>query len=187
MEPSALAIQLAYHIRTARLGRRRLASRTGNSEMVVRLELDRMRDEHLIAMERSGAMLTAAGERVFAPILDIVRAVRPVVLNELRIDAVELAAHIKAQSAPVAWAVRDRAIRQGATGCLVLVYESGEWTFSHNREPVRRNNPTDADALADMFPDPGDGALLLIVAAPSLGVAALGLWEVVRFLQVSHE
>jgi hypothetical protein len=179
MEESVAAVQLAYHMARSRLGRRRLALRTGLTEMAVRIELERLRDRKLVVLERSGVALTASGRRRFAPLLEPVRSVRGVELTSLRIGDVGLAAHLTGGKAGPIWTLRDAAIREGATGLLLLRFGSDGWCFAHDAEPIRRRNPRDAMTIDETFPDQREQDLLLIASAPDLARAGLGLWRVV--------
>lgn len=178
MEESIVALQLAYHVRRVRLGRRRLAELTGLTEMAVRIELERLRGRDLVSLPRSGVELTAAGTRRFEPILEPIRAIARVELTSLRLATVTLAAHVGARAVPPVWTLRDGAIREGATGFLLLRFHPDGWTFGHNSEPIARRNPRDAATIESTFPEPRDGDLLLIASGPDLRRAGLGLWQV---------
>ncbi len=179
MDESPAALQLAYQISGARLGRRRLAHRTGLTEMSVRTELDRLRDRKLVRLQRAGVDLTPAGRRRFARLLDPIRSVAQVELTSLRLDTVGLAAHLAAREADPAWALRDEAIREGATGLLLLRFGHASWSFAHDGEPIAPDNPEDARTIEAAFPGPSAGDLLLIASGPDLKRAGLGLWRAV--------
>ena len=186
MEESVVAIQLAYHVSQALLGRRRLALRTGLTEMAVRLELERLRDQRLVRLTRSGVELTPAGRLHFATSLRFVRAIAEIELTTLRIDHVSLAAHVAPRRIGSVWAIRDAAIREGATGLLSLRFEPSGWAFAHDDEPVEIRNPEDATAISRAFPEPSQADVLLIASGPTLKRAGLGLWRsVVTILPAS--
>jgi len=174
---SITALQLAYHIRRERIGRRRLADRTGLSEMAVRTALEQLRDRKLVSLERSGVMLTSAGRRHFLPSLEPIRSVFPIGLTTLRLDHVSIGADLARQDTGPAWTLRDRAIQEGATGLLLLRFGNREWVFAHDGEPVRRRNPDDAATIEAALSDPRDGDRLMIVSAPDRRRAGLGLWR----------
>lgn len=69
MSRPAITHQLVFLLAREKLGRRSLAQRSGLSEMTVRLELERLRDEDLVAAVKSGVTLTDSGERRFQPLL----------------------------------------------------------------------------------------------------------------------
>jgi hypothetical protein len=177
MEESVSALQLAYHISLARLGRRRLGLRTGLTEMTVRIELERLRDRRLVRLHRSGVELTPAGRRRFAKFLEPIRSIAEVELTSLRVDDVSLAAHLATGDAGPVWALRDEAVREGATGLLLLRFDSDSWRFAHNDEPIRLQNPHDAATIDAAFPDPHPEDLLLIASGPDLKNTGLGLWS----------
>lgn len=180
MERSAAALQLAYYIRDSRLGRRRLATQTGLTEMTVRIELERMRDRKLVKLERVGAELTSAGRRHYADLLERVVLVAPIELTRsLRLGDVALAARLTSGKSNPVWALRDAAVRGGASGLLLLRFGAGGWLFAHDGEPVRLRNPEDADRIDAAFPHPDAGDLLPIVFGPNLKQAGLALWHTV--------
>lgn len=178
MTELARALQLAYHISRSRLGRRRLAVATGLSEMTVRIELERLRERQLIRIERAGVELTDLGSAHFGPLLGPIRDASKVNLTSLRLGAVAVAAHIRAMERSAAWVLRDRAVREGATGLLLLSRSTDEWRFAHDEEPISLRNPADAATIELAFPDPRDDDRLVIAYGPTLRQAGLGLWHV---------
>lgn len=181
MELSTTALQIAYLLRCECLGRRRLAERMGVGEMIVRRELERLRQSGWVQCDRSGCRLTQAGERRFAPVLPPVRRIEEVDLRGLSLDALHLAAHLdRVSEVPHAWILRDAAVREGATGLLLLRRAGDEWSFSHNAEPVRTRNPGDAERIDATFPEVGRGDALLIVSGPDRPTCAAGMWGALR-------
>ena len=184
MKTSVMAFQLAYYISNESFGRRRLANRTGLTEMVVRVELERMRSQGLVQFDHSGVELTVMGQRHFAPSLKHVRLVSEVSLNTLQLDAIEIGAHLSGKkTVPPAWILRDEAIREGATGMILMIYGASGWVFSHDRETIRELNPEDADEIEENFPDARQGDLLLIVSASTRRQAGRGLWRGIQSIQ----
>lgn len=179
----SVALQLAYYVSVARLGRRRLALQTGLSEMLVRIELERMRDHGFVKLTRSGVQLTAAGRRHFCALLGPIVRVAPIELSPaLRLDDFVVGAHLTSGAMDSTWAVRDAAVREGASGLLLLRYGPPGWAFAHNGEPVGHSNPQDVEAIDLAFPDPGDGDLLPIAFGADIKGARLGLWRVILAL-----
>ena len=179
MDESVVALQLAYHISHARLGRRRLGLRTGLTEMTVRVELERMRDRGLVRLLHAGVELTPAGRRRFAGFLRSIRAVAEIELTSLRVDDIGLAAHLATGDTAPVWALRDEAVREGATGLLLLRFGPQGWCFAHDNEPIRLRNPRDAAMMDSTLPDARRGDLLLIASGPDLKRAGLGLWRAI--------
>jgi len=177
MQVSGTTLQLVYEIGLRRLGRRRLAESTGLSEMTVRLELERLREQRCVDLRRAGPRLTASGREHFARLFEAIREVQPLELDTLRLGAVGLAGHILSRAIPPAWAVRDIAIREGATGLVLLRFESGEWAFTHDNEPVRLRNPVDASTLDAAFRDPAEGDHLVVSFGRNRLGAGQGLWS----------
>lgn len=182
MDP-AVRLQLVYHVgrtHTAKghLGRRRLAAVSGLSEMSVRLELQRLRDAGWVMLDRSGVELTKSGRRRFAPVLDRIRDVREVDLTTLRLGTRALAGLVATHERSSVWEVRDLAVREGATGLLVLRFSATGWSFSHDGEPVAERNPADAATLVTTFPQATADDRLVVAFAPDVGSAGRALWRV---------
>ena len=183
MEHSVASLQLAFLLQEERLGRRRLADRTGLSEMFVRLELEHLRDRGLVRLDRRGCELTDKGLRLFSPVLKLVVKVMPVELNDLRIDVVNLAAQLTGPAhVPAAWQLRDEAIREGASGLILLSRQDGEWVFSHDQEPLQVQYAGDAEQLEQNFRGGNSNDHLLIVPGPDRNVCTRGLWRAIRVI-----
>lgn len=178
MVASGMTLQLVYEIERRHLGRRRLADAVGGTEMSVRLELERLRDGRLLELRREGPRLTGPGAKRFKPLFDCVRDVRPVELTTLRVDAIALGAVVRGCTPPSAWEARDLAVRGGATGILLLRFESGSWFFTHDGEPVGERNRVDAGTLSAAFSDVESGDHLLVAFGGDLTQAGRGLWHV---------
>ncbi len=188
MEFSIPALRIAFVLRAERLGRRRIADHTGLSEMSVRLELEQLRALGFIRMNRSGCQLTARGKRAFSGILDRVTHVQRLTLDGLRIDDVSVAAQLRAHlQLPEAWRLRDEAIREGASGLILLIRTKEEWAFTHNMEPVCIHAPRDAVRLDEAFSSVDTGQLCLIVSGATESVCAAGLWRVICVLSQKQE
>jgi len=179
MKESILALQLVFHLGRGSQGRRRLAEATGASEMTVRLELERLRESGFVALRRLGAALTDSGRNHFERLLEGVREIRVLPLTTLRIDRVALAAHLAATEKRPVWLIRDAAIREGASGLVLLRYDSGGWQFVHDEEPVALRNPQDAATLRGAFPNCTPGDRLVLCFGPDRRFACLGLWRAI--------
>ncbi|MCK5827407.1 hypothetical protein KAH43_02685 [Candidatus Bipolaricaulota bacterium] len=183
MEHSIAALQLAFLLQEERLGRRRLADRTGLSEMTVRLELEQLRSRGLVQLDRQGCELTDEGLRLFSPVLKLVVKVLPVELSGLRIDVFNLAAQLRGIAPiPAAWKLRDEAIREGASGLIMLREQEGEWTFSHDQEPIRVQYVNDAERLDQSFQKANLNDFMLIVSGPNRNACTRGLWRAIWVL-----
>jgi len=181
---SATTLHMAYYIEQERLGRRRLAERTGLSEMKVRLALEAMRERGWVILERSGVSLTQLGKRAFAPILGAVVDVADVKLQGLSMGPSHRTGQVRGIQVPEAWRLRDEAIRAGASGLIVLARRHGAWTFSHNGEAIALRNPEDAETLDHAFPAAAEGDCLFIVSGAQRVVCSQGFWNCIRTILV---
>jgi len=182
MDDSAMTIQLSYHIHRARVGRRRLANVTALPEMGVRTELERLRSRGFVRWDRSGVTLTPSGRRHFAVALHAIHDVRAVELETLQLGFTSLAAHVTVPARHPVWALRDVAVRGGATALILLRWEGSGWLFAHNAEPVAKRNAADAETLASRFAGAEPGDLLVIAFGLDRRSAGLGLWRALTAL-----
>jgi len=150
--------------------------------MVVRIELERLRDRGLIRIERSGVELTDMGSAYYETLLEPILSIREVALTSLRLGVAALAAHTAIPECSAAWVLRDLAVREGAMGLLLLSRSDSRWRFSHDGEPIEIQNPEDAATIERTFPAPKDADRLVIAFGPTLQQAAQGLWHVLAGL-----
>lgn len=168
-------------------GRRSLAKASGLGEIVVRQEVERLERLGLVAIDRRGARLTARGREEFAAILARVKGVRELQLRGLALDRFTLGAVVAraggAEAGPAgrraSWQLRDLAVREGASGVLLIAYTASALRFSDSSEPVGARNPEDAALLREGFPGLEEGDLLVLVCAAGRGAAYLGLWRII--------
>lgn len=184
MDPAA-GLQLVYHIGRAHadkqhIGRRRLAAVSGLTEMLVRLELQRLREAGWVIVDRSGIELTESGYGRFASALDRIREVCDIDLTSLRLDVCTMAGHVSALTGDPGWTLRDLAIREGATGLLLIQYKNGSWRFTHNQELIALHNSSDEAVIQATFPNPVEQDQLILASAPDRRRAGLGLWHVIE-------
>lgn len=173
-----LALELVYLVNQERLGRRRLAQRTGLSEMAVRLELERLRDSGYITMDKSGVALGEKGKTLYFQALKRIKEVRAIALESITRDSVSQAALLSYSANKAAWRYRDLVIGQGGSALLMLCYGKRGWFFPDNNEVFRDQNAHDASLIESAFPMRKQGDLLVIVSAPDLRSCGLSLWKV---------
>lgn len=180
MDESSVTLQIVFSLGQGRLGRRRLAGCTGLSEMEVRLELERLRGLGDVNLRRSGAELAQAGRARFAPLFERLHSVFELELVSLQLDAVALAALLSVEERSPAWAFRDQAVREGATGLVLLRFGKEGWSFTHNDEPIGAHNPQDEAVINAAAHRAGRGDRLVIAFGPDRRRTGLGLWRVIQ-------
>lgn len=175
----ATTLQLIFLLSGDPTGRRSLARRTGLSEMTVRLELERLRDEGFLTLGKSGATLTNSGKERFALLLRCVKRIREITLRSLAQDTVTLAALLSSPAMRPPWWYRDHAVREGASAMILIHCCVDGLCFSHSKEQIGTHNPHDEQVLEGAFPFRRKGDLLIIVTAPDRKRAGLALWRVI--------
>ncbi len=179
LERPHIGLGLLFHLRGGPLGRRTLVERTGWTESVVRTELEKLEAQGWVEFAKPGTSLTEIGaarlEGVFGRIRRVTLALD---LVEVHLDRTNCAALVRGVAqVPKTWQMRDAAVREGASGILVLAREQTalhlvdvEASFS------RRNSQDTARIERDLGPlEPGDW--IVIAFATSEGLASAALWR----------
>lgn len=170
--------QIVYALNRGTLGRRTLVELTSISEMTVRTHLGKLRRAGLVEMSKAGTTLTAKGLATFDKLFERVVSVGELELEELALDRHNAAAVVRRlETLRESWRYRDAAVREGATGVLLLVKRPDVWGWSEDPMPLVEQNPHDASYLESRVQaQAGDG--LIIAFGPSLSLARYGLWSV---------
>ena len=179
MPTDVTTLQLVFLVSGERLGRRRLARRTGFSEMTVRRALEQLRNEGHLTLEKTGAILTELGRELFSPVLHHVKQVREITLHSLAQDRVTLAALLSLSAARSPWLYRDLAIREGASATVIIQCRSEGLFFFRTCEQISVHNPHDSQIIENAFPSRQEGDLLIIVTAPDRKNAGHALWRII--------
>ena len=186
LEFSPLALQLIFILKDKKLGRRTLTSRIGSSESEVRTTLDKLRNKQFVKMDRSGTELTAKGQDYFYPLLDSIEKIANLELRELAVDEFNKGALLNSISLEEkTWFYRDLAVREGATGAILISCE-GELSFLNTGENIGEQNPTDEKELIRKFPNWEEGQLIVVTSAPNQKKADIGLWRIVNNLLLNN-
>jgi DNA-binding transcriptional ArsR family regulator len=174
--------QLVWALNHRALGRRTLVEWTGVTESTVRTHLNKLRRAGLVKMAKAGTSLTAQGLEAFAPLFGNVCWTGSLALQDLALDRHNAAALLTAMAGKFkeSWRYRDAAVREGATGALLLVKRPDDgWAFSD--EPLRlvERYPEDAAQIEKALPQaqPGDALVVAFGAEPR--EARAGLWRVI--------
>jgi len=170
--------RLVYALDQRTLGRRTLVERTGISEMTVRTHLNKLRRAGLVKMAKAGTTLTPKCLETFEKLFECVISVGELELEELALDHHNAAAVVRRlETLRESWRYRDAAVREGATGALLLVKRPDGWGWCEDPTPLGEQNPHDAPYLEHCVKaHPGDG--LIIAFGPSVEPARRGLWSV---------
>jgi len=177
---SALYFQLLYALHDQPLGRRTLVEKTGITEMTVRTHLNKLRDAGLVSMAKSGTELTDKALNGFGEILGAIDKVAEVSIEPLSLSTANVAAHIQghAEAADRTLHFRDAAVRAGATGAILLIWDGEGWSFSEDADALRENNPRERDLLSAQF-EGRSGDVLVIAFGSTMPIAQAGLWNVI--------
>ncbi|GEM_PF-445482 len=189
-----IAYDLIWTLLTASrpLGRRSLEQRTGITEMTVRTHLNKLRAAGYVKMAKAGTALTAQGQEAFATLKERVPWLGPLTLRDLALDRYGVAAILRnfPQELKESWRYRDAAIREGASGALLLVRTEGGWAFSDEPLSLAEQYPQDAALLERALPFSGAEDALAVVFGPEPSASRRGLWRIVVELlpppNVSH-
>ncbi len=174
-----LGAQLIYALRDEALGRRTLVQRTGLTESVVRTELEKLEVQKMVRFEKAGTLLTLRALEAYVSLFDQVTQVVELGLHELNLDRCNRAALVRAGAAGLkTWALRDQAVREGATGSLFIVQHKNFLSLSDECSALSSHNPRDVRTLEARFSPIAEGDLIVIVFAPTRSEAGAGLWRI---------
>ena len=172
--------QIAHALDGRALGRRTLVRQTGVTESTVRTHLNKLRDAGYVEMAKAGSKLTAQGWDRFRPVLEQVRPVPEIGLYGLSLGGHQAAAVVDSLEAdlPTTLRLRDAAVREGASGALLLVRRGNDWALSDDDRPLRERDPVDAEHIANVTRDRAGNSLIVAFGATPQ-VARMGLWRIV--------
>lgn len=171
--------QLVYTLDGRVLGRRTLVQHTGITESTVRTHLNKLNASGWVTMAKGGTALTPSARSAFSTLFERVPQVSVLKLKDLALDRHNAAAWIRnvKDAFHESWRYRDAAVREGATGALLLMHRADGWGLSDDKRPLAQQNPNDADHLQHVFAaQPGDGAV--IVFGSTARAAQRGLWRI---------
>lgn len=171
--------QLIYTLDGHALGRRTLVQRTHITESTVRTHLNKLRALGYVTMAKGGTALTPSARSLFSTLFERVPCVSVLKLKDLSLDHHNAAAWIRhvRDAFHESWRYRDAAVREGATGALLLLRRPEGWGLSDDKRPLAQQNPNDAAHLQHVFAaQPGDGAV--IVFGSTARAAQSGLWRI---------
>lgn len=158
------------------IGRSRLSKSLSLGEGVGRTIVERLRDEGLIQVSRSGCSLTDRGRNVLKEIHHHLS--RSVLLTEslIGLGRSNVVILVRKASYLVRSGIeeRDAAIRAGALGAMTLVYSNNVLSVPGLSDDSEKDFPEITSQLLGHF-QPGEGDVFLIVAADSLAVAELAV------------
>jgi hypothetical protein len=155
------------------LGRIELSRRLALGEGAARTIVKRLSLGGLIAVGKSGCVLTNRGQQVYKVLRLKITNVKSVKARQLALDKISVAVVVRGAASRVRKGLeqRDAAIRAGATGACTLVISKGRYfmpTADRNKE-IRTNDEL-RDELEDSF-HPTDGDAVIIVSAPNRELA----------------
>ena len=145
--------QIIYALHLHPLGRRTLVHRTGITESTVRTHLNKLRAAGLVTVAKGGTALTPLSAKAFTALFERVLHVGGLKLRDLALDHHNAAAWIRGAGNALweSWRYRDAAVREGATGVLLLIQRADGWGLSDDEKPLAEQNPNDAAYLQRTF------------------------------------
>ncbi len=178
-----LALHIVFVLSYRPLGRRKLTSRTFASESKVRTCLEKLRNKKLVRMEKEGTKLTERGRSFFAPLFESVGGPSKIDLSNVGLSETGMSAGLKGLEdldyEP--WKCRDLAVKEGASGSLILKIDE-DLTFADTGEEVGAKNPKLRSKITDRFGGWRDFDFLVMVSGPDYESADRGLWRIISGL-----
>lgn len=178
---SPLTLQLVFLLQDKILGRRTITDLIGASESSVRTELEKLRKNGFVEMKKRGTYLTERAREAFSHLLEIVLDVKNVDFDQLVLDDYSLVALIRGidELRWEVWRYRDLAVREGATGMVLLKVDQNQLQFADTGEKITTKNSEDAVKLEKHFPQWKKGNYFIIVFGPDKLPVERGLWQII--------
>lgn len=169
--------QVVYLIGSKKIGRRKIAKEIGLSESKTRTMLNHLTKLNYIKPAKKGYKLKKKGEKLFKKIKSKVKEIKRVEAKEITMDKQNLAMLLSNTSKKIGSgiALRDEAIKAGATGMTVLVYKNRGFCF-----PIKSDlkySAKELEKLKKEFPQAKENNVLLISSANEEEKAKKGLWK----------
>ena len=158
------------------IGRSRLSKSLGLGEGVGRTIIERLRDEGLIQVSRSGCSLTDRGRNVLEGIRRHLSRSMPLTESPIGLGRSNVVILVREASRLVRSGIeeRDASIRAGALGAMTLVYSDKILSVPGLSDDSEKDFPEITSQLLGHF-QPGEGDVFLIAAADTLTVAELAV------------
>lgn len=160
-----------------RVGRKQLAEELGIGEGSMRTILSQLKTQGLITSSRGGHALTAKGKRSLGKPLEFVQ----IDAGNFTVGEVDVAAIVRGAAKKVKRGIeqRDEAIKVGAQGATVLVFQRGKLQFPDRFTRVEKGL---AESLIKTF-TPREGDVIIIGTAQDLAKAEEGAKAAARSLR----
>ncbi|RLE63952.1 MAG: hypothetical protein DRJ47_08760 [Thermoprotei archaeon] len=147
-----------------RIGRRRISSELKLGEGEVRGIIKHLKQQELVEVKRGGVSLTEKGIQALLKILFTagVRSMKLLVVPEICGKCLGIAIHLRGVGYGNIVETRDRAVRCGAEGALLMVFRNGVLELPPNLGRLGEYYPKLEKKLLDMFQlREGDGLALV--------------------------
>ncbi len=178
LERPHLELGLLFHLRGGPLGRRTLVERTHWTESVVRTELEKLEALGWVEFAKPGTFLSDAASFTLDEFFARVPRVAEIELIEMGLDRAACGALVRGVThTPKTWQVRDAAVREGATGILLLTREPSGLKLTDVDASFSRRNAHDAARVEAALGPSEVGDWVVIVFAGDAGRASAGLWR----------
>ena len=162
-----------------RIGRKEIAERLGIGEGSVRTILNHLKKNGLITSSRGGHSLTSKGARAMGQPPKFVQ----VKMGDLAVGKVNVATIVRGASAKVKRGIeqRDEAIKAGADGATVLLFERGKFKFPDSFFDVPRET---SEVLIKAL-KPREGDVVVIGTSSDALRAEVGARAAARSITIS--
>lgn len=134
--------------------------------------LEHLHGKGLVEVVRGGTALTSKGREEIKRKLGI-EAIRRFRLDEIREGYIGVGLHIRGLQLGQIIDVRDGAVRAGARGALILLYERGDLLLPPSMENLSKYMPVLSRDVRASF-DLSDGDVVIIAFSEDLGASLRG-------------
>jgi predicted transcriptional regulator len=166
------ALELISH---APVGRGGLAKKLGIGEGATRTLIERLKDEQIISISKSGCTLTKKGEQLWKRIERIIPSKIKLEQSKLTLSAYNVAILVQGKASKVKLGMeqRDAAFLAGAKGATTLVMKKGKLTMPCEDVDIKETVPETRKKIIS-FLKPREDDVIIIGSADTYDLAEYG-------------
>lgn len=156
------------------LSRARLQELLGLGEGSVKSMVKYMKKHGLISTSKAGSKLTGKGAGILSKVRVFVPKICRIGLEYLSVGKINYAALLRGIKISGILGLRDRVVRLGGTGAVLLFYTKGRVEVPYVAEDLKSISSSDYAKICEMNPQEGDSIIIVGGEDKSSALKALG-------------
>ncbi len=158
------------------MGRATLAKELGLGLGAVRTLIQRLKDNKLIEVIKSGCMLTEKGKLLYIDSIKKIPKISSIDASKLATDRYSVAIIVrnKAHKVKMGLEQRDAAIKEGATGATTLIFKSGKFKIPMGSDDCEKDFPNGIWNRLYNLMHPQENDVIIVCSGKSQSIAEYG-------------